>query len=753
VRPNGYGKSSYARVLRKACRSSAKPVEILPNVLIPGAQPAGTARIEVSLDGSIRAIERNVNAAPEGDLAEVSVFDTDCAEVYACGESEITYTPSSLRLFERLVSFQGQIRKGIEERITQLNATTVPTEGFDSTTRAGALIHALNENVSAATVDALATVSAGDLSRLDELRAQVATAKMVNPTQAAAQFERRANAASELGIALDNLAARVEARVVGELIATNATVAKLTAASSELSAALSRTARLEIGGASWKALWRAAHTYVDSLPSGSIAFPASATAMDAPCPLCQQGLDVDARQRLERFEQYFRGEGEKALERARGDREGRIADAARVPAEARTRAAQVSIIVGGNALLEHGVETFLASVSARAEAISASATAKSIDVPPLTENPGVGLRALAAELTKKAEEQRGLAAPEAITKANREIAEFDNRLLLSRSRDAVLARIEAARQVAKLRAAHSALGTTGLSRRIGELTESAVTEQLRERLLAELQTLGGDHIPVQIGARGIKGKTKVSVALNAAPKVDVGDVLSEGERRAVALAFFLAEVEVAEHGGGIVLDDPVSSLDHTRRSYVARRLVQEAERRQTIVFTHDVVFLLELQDEARRAGRAHQVRVVRRVGSASGVTSQDLPWVAQNVKQRIGFLNKEMQDLGALERKGDPDRYRREAKMWFVLLREAWERAVEEKLFGGVVGRFQPGIETLKLKNVQVSSTMTAAVYHGMTRASAWAHDQAPALGRPPPTGSDLSQALAELETFIAPFK
>ena len=67
----------------------------------------------------------------------------------------------------------------------------------------------------------------------------------------------------------------------------------------------------------------------------------------------------------------------------------------------------------------------------------------------------------------------------------------------------------------------------------------------------------------------MKGKTRVSLQLDATRSVDVGEVLSEGERRAVALAFFLAEVGVSEHGGGVVLDDPVSSLDHARRSYVA----------------------------------------------------------------------------------------------------------------------------------------------------------------------------------------
>ena len=46
----GSGKSSYARVLRKACRATDRAVEILPNVLVPTAsdKKAGTAVIEGS---------------------------------------------------------------------------------------------------------------------------------------------------------------------------------------------------------------------------------------------------------------------------------------------------------------------------------------------------------------------------------------------------------------------------------------------------------------------------------------------------------------------------------------------------------------------------------------------------------------------------------------------------------------------------------------------------------------------------------
>lgn len=90
----------------KACRASAKPVEILPNVLKSGSgvnQPrAGTAQIDVLKGDNAAVIQRGVNDPPETDLAKISFFDSDCASVYADEENEITYIPSSLRLLERL---------------------------------------------------------------------------------------------------------------------------------------------------------------------------------------------------------------------------------------------------------------------------------------------------------------------------------------------------------------------------------------------------------------------------------------------------------------------------------------------------------------------------------------------------------------------------------------------------------------------------------------------------------------------------
>jgi len=87
----------------------------------------------------------------------------------------------------------------------------------------------------------------------------------------------------------------------------------------------------------------------------------------------------------------------------------------------------------------------------------------------------------------------------------------------------------------------------------------------------------------------------------------VEEVLSEGEHRCLATAAFLAELGQSGHTSAIVLDDPVSSLDHKHRDAVAARLVEEAKARQVIIFTHDLAFLYAARPGSRQRPRSRCV--------------------------------------------------------------------------------------------------------------------------------------------------
>jgi wobble nucleotide-excising tRNase len=84
-----------------------------------------------------------------------------------------------------------------------------------------------------------------------------------------------------------------------------------------------------------------------------------------------------------------------------------------------------------------------------------------------------------------------------------------------------------------------------------------------------------------LAQRTSKAKVEVTPLISTEMKhLSAERVFSEGERTAIALACFLAELRLGSDPSGLIFDDPVSSLDHNVREHVARRLVAAANERQ-----------------------------------------------------------------------------------------------------------------------------------------------------------------------------
>src|SRR5690606_19070134 len=149
-------------------------------------------------------------------------------------------------------------------------------------------------------------------------------------------------------------------------------------------------------------------------------------------------------------------------------------------------------------------------------------------------------------------------------------------------------------------------------------------------------------VQFQLGA-GQLGQHPVEITLG--PQIDVrpASILSEGERTCVALAGTLAELEATGNNSALVLDAPVTSLDHRNRRRVADRLVEESLRRQVIVFTHDLVFLYFLRSIARdRSIGPTFVAVQRGYRRDHGRAADGLPWAAMRLNERIGQLRRDL---------------------------------------------------------------------------------------------------------------
>ena len=105
--------------------------------------------------------------------------------------------------------------------------------------------------------------------------------------------------------------------------------------------------------------------------------------------------------------------------------------------------------------------------------------------------------------------------------------------------------------------------------------------------------------------------------------VPIPDVLSEGEQTALGMAGFLAEVRTDPSKSALIFDDPVSSLDHERRDKVAKTLVTLAAERQSIVFTHDLAFVLALKKHAVHDSVQVTERSIERLNKIPGHCDND----------------------------------------------------------------------------------------------------------------------------------
>ncbi len=178
---------------------------------------------------------------------------------------------------------------------------------------------------------------------------------------------------------------------------------------------------------------------------------------------------------------------------------------------------------------------------------------------------------------------------------------------------------------------------------------------------------------------------------------------------------FFAELALSDHSCGIVFDDPVSSLDHWRRRNVARRLVEEAKKRQVIVFTHDTSFLGQLCDEIDAEGIGNSMSFLEwRDGFPGcvndgllewrdgfpGCVNDGLPWDHQGYKERISDLERAQTKIAKSWPTYPGEKEMGEMRHQYDRLRATLERVIQDVVFNGVVKRYRDWIRVDSLEDV-----------------------------------------------------
>ena len=507
------------------------------------------------------------------------------------------------------------------------------------------------------------------------------------------------------------------------------------------------------GTESWSQLWESARQFSEESAYPGQPFPVIDNG--ARCVLCQQDLDDEASQRLGQFKAFVASTTERELR------------------EARQKAVRLhegfANLMTTNEVVEETIKEIRIEHESLADAVCAVFDGRETQRKAVVESLSSGqerpalpapasvshkIEALAVQFEERVKALRASADDRRKTSMTAEVQELRARKLLAKYERQVLGEIERKKKAAAYELCLNDTKTHAITQKSTAVTKIAVTEKLKKSFQSELRRLGFRHIEVELKEiGGEQGILYHKLILTRAPGVELPKVVSEGEQRCLSIAAFFAELSTADDPSGIVFDDPVSSLDYKWREGVARRLAEEAKTRQVIVFTHDIVFLLLIKQFSEELGVDQLDQHVRQLPKGAGVCVEELPWVALPVKKRIGYLKKEWQAVDKLYRDGHQSAYEKEAKNIYGLLREAWERGLEEVLLGGVVERYRPGIQTRQVTMISdITEDDCRAVDAAMTKCSRWltGHDQAAAARAEVPGPDALKADIEELENWVS---
>ncbi|OZI23836.1 hypothetical protein CAL26_10495 [Bordetella genomosp. 9] len=742
---NGSGKSGYTRLLKRA---SGKPRAQLLYANVFEAVPAEQkCQIEYSSQGKLESSEWHADGAPIDALISLDVFDSDEAAFYLRSESSASYTPPLVAMFVALAAACDDVKRLLEEDQDR-DVSALPAAPAEYAGSAAILSYnSLKPTLDAKALDAIVRWSDDDAAQLRSL------GERLNASDPAGLAQAKRNAELATRRIVDKIfqagvAYNVDALAAIRGLRQSADIARRAA----VDAARVNSAKLDgVGEDSWRALWRAARAY-SQLPYPDRDFPVTE---DARCVLCHQPLDEEAAHRLQEFEAFVQGAVEAAAERAETSYQGAL-NALPEPAQVEFYRAQLQ----SAGLTDPGWDAYLdaywKAIAVTRQALIAHELTEAAQPAPDSQDAcakltffAKKLEAEALQLDKDAKDfDRGL--------AKRQKTALEGKFWVCQQAEAVRNEISRLKRVDALDKLKAFASSRPVTAQAGVVAEQAITQAYVARFNAELNKLGAGRIQVElVKSKMEKGSAKHRLQLKSAKgKQPLEQVLSEGERRIIALAAFLADVGEKPTPAPFIFDDPISSLDHDYEWAVAKRLGELAKTRQVIVFTHRLSFYGAMEDVAKKVGEPVKGKgffqtCIETYAGKAGQPAHQATWNA-NTTAANNLLIERLNAAARAGQEGGGNEYRVRAQGICSDFRKLLERTVEDDLIYAIVKRHRRSVTTEnKLAALPIIEAADCDLIDRlMTKYSFYEHSQSDEVPVPIPEEKELRADLEELRLW-----
>lgn len=737
---NGSGKSGYARIIQSMVRTRQRAT-ILPDVFGPKGGCAGELAYKVGAESRTQALD----GEPPVELARAAFYDEHTGDDYLTHESEVLYRPALLKVLDDLVRACDQVRAKINEQRAKVDAKRGPLPSVADESASAAFLAGLSAETADAAIEARAQAPDGADETLVTLQLEEARLRITNPVTEKQRLNNLAAPMNLLASHLDSLSGAFSA-AAGLGLATARASVETTRAAAALAAQVSFDGEPlpGIGRAAWRTLWESAANYsAEAYPDRD--FPH--THGGAVCVLCQQPIEAEGADRLKRFAAFVADDTATRAARARRTLDDLEADIRGTEIEPPHVVRAVAALTTAGEPLGDEVDRVLGLFDARKSSMLVPAA---VEISPIEAT---------LVVSRLRDRSTGLSSQASVISADSFTADLN--ALLEQQRvlrdaiamrdgvDLVRAERDRLRKRRRLDQGFTSANTRAITEKIAQWTKEYVTEASRDWFTRETDRLALERVTLRETPprKGVLYQRPAFVS--AAVTATLREVLSEGEQTALGLAGFLTEAHLDQSRSALILDDPVTSLDHVRRDRVADRIVEFAQDRQVIVFTHDSAFTADL----RRACEARDVQFTERSVSRSaakqpGFTSESHPWTVKNAAARMNDLQTKTARLAKNLVNLSDEEYTAAVRDLAGAMSETWERIISQEIAERLVDHKTLNVQPKMMKVIaQITPGDEAEFQESYGRISGWAprHDNHPDMNW---TAPDIEEVKSEVDTM-----
>ncbi|GAB3522037.1 AAA family ATPase [Photobacterium alginatilyticum] len=748
---NGSGKSSYAKILKNACLTRGSTPRILPNIY---SDQTGTASAEIAITivDSRQNIAWESTDAPHEDLKAIRIFDNTSAAHYISDEDSIDYKPAGMKLLSQLMRTCEFVRSESErEKRPYLEANPLPK--FKPGGCALALVSSLSDKTEQQAIDAIC-LSKEEEKSIPVLKEELIKLKTSTPEQLRKSYRDNYKELQPLFGHINKLKGKLgQERFDAIKSAYDDFKTKQGAAEIARKQAIEGSDISGICSPEWRVMWAHVQKFVQA-HNFALAFP---PAEGEPCPTCLQPISEESAEKLKSFNDYLQDKTQIEANKAKRIFDTYIADLKRLSFDLKP----YEFILGKIGDFKKEIADGIKELNSSFEIIRNNLIKEEPDFSQIKVEfnalEWIGGQIVSLKL-KEESVKTNADLEKQVAELTNKIEELEERKIFTASKQNVLKEIERLKMVALFGALTQTCQSGTITTQTSAIAKIGAIGNIEEAFHAELQKLGFRNFNVSTETRGSRGKQMLRFSLTDKTN-GIVDVASEGEQKCVALAGFLAELTVDERKSAIIFDDPINSLDHKWRRKFAERIAEEALHRQVILFTHDMPFLIMLEEATNRAKSKYNAISIAKRGKLSGYPMAEPPWDVKSTADRVKELNLIMPELKSHEDNDEVEAYEHMARFTYNRMRETWERLVEEWLLKKVVERFGRGVKTQSLRDVVHKGGITAEDYDtidaGMSKCSTfmYGHDQAPELSDGVPNYAEVQGDLDALKEYFKQLK